>query len=236
MSMSPGHGFAAPAGKSTVVAGSYRALWNDLDLGLTLDGFTLTSSNSGVDITADVTGETVLDTIYSGTSMQVSMTLEHWNAQAIEPMIWWQGNSNPAVYEWGLTNGVGQRHWDQACPLILYACHNTGFQVTQPSAADPSVADVSTLFTHAETTSNLNNPHLDPLDIVFPKTLLQKDSNVDIRFSYEPRFITLTLDVFPIADTVDNSPFSEVAPDNVERVNSCSNIRYFAANRGTPPT
>ena len=35
----PGHGHSAPAGKSTVIAGSYKALWNDLDLGLTVDGF-----------------------------------------------------------------------------------------------------------------------------------------------------------------------------------------------------
>ena len=47
-----GHAHAAAAGKSTVVAGPYRALWDDFDLGLTLDGYTLRNTNSGIDITA----------------------------------------------------------------------------------------------------------------------------------------------------------------------------------------
>lgn len=231
----PGLDHAAPAGKSTVIAGSYRALWNDLDIGLTLDGFTLTQVNTGIDITADITGETVIDTIYSGTSLQVSMTLENWNAQAVEPMIWWLGNSDPTAYEWGLTNGVGQRHWDAACPLILYACQSTGGALSAPADPDPSVADVATVWQHPNA-ANAANPNIDPLDIVFPKTLLQKDNSLDIRFSYEPRFITLTLDVFPISNQFGGTDFDPAAPDSVERVTDCSEIRYFAATRGTPPS
>ena len=224
----------APAGKSTVIAGSYRALWNDLDIGLTMDGFTLTQVNTGIDITADITGETVIDTIYSGTSLQVSMTLENWNAQAMEPMIWWRGANNRAAYEWGLTDGVGQRHWDAAAPLILYACQGEGFAVT-PSPANPSIDDVDTTITPS-TGANAANPNIDPLDIVFPKTLLQKDSNLDIRFSFEPRFISLTLDVFPISNGYDGTDWDEAAPDLVDRVSDCSKIRYFSATRGTPPS
>ena len=156
--------------------------------------------------------------------MQVSFTLENWNAQAVEPMLWWQGNSSPADYEWGLSDGVGQRHWDQAAPLILYACNSTGFSVTSPTTANPSLPDVTTAFDHATANDQLKAPYIDPLDIVFPKTLLQKDSNVDIRFSYEPRFITLTLDVFPIADSYQGTEFDETAPDNVERITDCDKI------------
>lgn len=223
----------APAGKSTVIAGSYRALWNDLDIGLTMDGFTLTQVNTGIDITADITGETVIDTIYSGTSLQISMTLENWNAQAMEPMIWWMGANDRNTYEWGVTDGVGQRHWDAAAPLILYACQGYGFAV-DPSPADITVADVDTLITPT-VGAKPSNPNIDPLDIVFPKTLLQKDSNLDIKFSFEPRFISLTLDVFPISNNYDGTLWSPDAPDSVDRVSDCSKIRYFTATRGTPP-
>lgn len=223
----PGHAHAAAADKSTVVSGAYRALWNDLDLGLTLDGYTLRQTNTGIDITADVTGDTVLDTIYAGTQLSIQVTLENWNAAAIEPMIWWHGDSTPANYEWGLSDGVGQRHWDAAKPLILYSCHATGF-----AAVDTAGDTVITPSTGAAAA----NPNIDPLDIAFPKTLLRKDVDIDIIFSFRPRFLTLTLDVFPISNAFEGGAFNPVNIDKVERVSGCGAIRYFAATRGTPPT
>jgi hypothetical protein len=205
-----------------------------LDLGLTLDGFTLRQTNSGIDITADLAGDTILDTIYAGTMLTITVTLENWNAQAIEPMIWWHGNNDRANYEWGLSDGVGQRHWDKAAPLILYACHADGFSITTPSPADPDQPDQNTIFQRSSG-AKAANPHIDPLDIVFPKTLLKKDTDLDIIFSFRPRFITLTLDVFPVANTYDETAFDPTAPDLVERVTDCAAIRYFAATRGTPP-
>lgn len=229
-----GHAHSAPNGKSTVVSGPYRALWDDFDMGLTLDGYTLRKSNSGIDITADVAGDTVLDTIYAGTVMTITVTLENWNAQAIEPLIWWHGNNDRANYEWGLSDGVGQRHWDKARPLILYACHHQGFAV-DTTPADPDVPDVPTNITRS-TGAAAANPNIDPLDIVFPKTLLRKDNDIDVIFSFRPRFITLTLDVFPISNVYEEGAWDPLAPDNVERVTDCSAIRYFAATRGTPPS
>lgn len=230
----PGFAHVADPGLSTVVSGAYRALWDDLDIGLTLDGYTLRQTNSGIDITADITGDTILDTIYSGTILTITMTLENWNAQAIEPMIWWHGASTRSAYEWGLSDGVGQRHWDAARPLILYACQSTGFSLTQPANPDPDTPD-ATVFQHASA-AEASNPTIDPLDIVFPKTLLKKDTDLDILFSFRPRYLTLTLDVFPISNMFDGTAFDETAPDSVERVNDCSKIRYFAATRGQGPT
>ena len=230
----PGFGHVADAGKSTVVSGAYRALWDDLDVGLTLDGFTLRQSNSGIDITADITGDTVIDTIYSGTILTVTMTLENWNAQAIEPMIWWHGASTRAAYEWGLSDGVGQRHWDAAAPLILYGCQSVGFSVT-PTPGNLAVADVPTVITPS-TGALASNPTLDPLDIVFPKTLLKKDTDLDIIFSFRPRYLTLTLDVFPVSNKFNGTDWDTDAPDLSERINDCTQIRYFAATRGQGPT
>ena len=229
----PGFGHVADPGLSSVVSGAYRALWDDLDIGLTLDGYTLRQSNSGIDITSDITGDTVIDTIYSGTILTITMTLENWNAQAIEPMIWWHGAADRANYEWGLSDGVGQRHWDAAAPLILYACQSTGFAVT-PSPGDLTVDDVATVITPSSG-STAANPTIDPLDIVFPKTLLKKDTDLDIVFSFRPRYLTLTLDVFPVSNSFDGTAWDPTAPDSTERISDCTKVRYFAATRGQGP-
>jgi hypothetical protein len=221
-----GHAFAAAPGKSTVVHGAYQGLWNDLDIGLTLDGFTMRPRTSGIDITADVGGETVLETLYSGMNLSVQVTLENWNAEAIDHIIWWHGNSDPATYEWGLVDGVGQSMWDAAKPLILYSCDAVGFSsadVTGDTTITPS------------TGANTSNPFIDPLDIVFPKTILRKDEELEIALSYRPRFITLTLDVLPISNLFNATDWDPTAPDDVERVNACGQIRYFAATRSVVP-
>ena len=229
----PGHSHVADFGYSNVVAGSYQATWNDLDIGLTIDGFTLSQSNSGIDITSDITGETVIDTIYSGTVLTMTMTLQNWNAQAVEPMIWWMGNLAPNQYEWGLTNGVGLSQWDAAKPLILSACASNNFSNPIPTNIDDDPQ--SSAFTPSSGPS-VRYPYIDPLDIVFPKTILRKDSNIDILFSFRPRFLTLTLDVYPVSnDTTSTDDWVYTTPDVVKRVSGCSNIRYFAATRGQGP-
>ena len=231
----PGHSHVADFGYSNVVAGSYQATWNDLDIGLTIDGFTLSQSNSGIDITSDITGETVIDTIYSGTVLSITMTLQNWNAQAVEPMIWWMGNGAPTQYEWGLTNGVGLSQWDAAKPLLLNACNTVSFNNPPPESVNADVDDQSSAFTPSSQAS-VRNPYIDPLDIVFPKTILRKDSNIDILFSFRPRFLTLTLDVYPVSnDTTSQDDWVYTTPDVVKRVSGCTNIRYFAATRGLGP-
>ena len=216
------HNHQAAAGLSTVIAGSYRSFWDELDMGITLDGFSLSQANSGIDITADITGDTVIDTIYAGTTLSITVTLEHWNAQAIEPMIWWMGNSVPASYDWGLTDGVGQLQWDAARPLILYSCHAVGVSV-----------DGGT-FNNA-TGVNAANPYIDPLDIVFPKTILRKDTNLDMVFSFQPRYLTLTLDVYPISADFGLTDWNPNQPYDANRISDCSRVRYFQATRGLGP-
>ena len=218
-----GHAHAAGAGLGTVVAGAYRSLWDSQDMGITLDGFTLSQSNSGIDITADITGDTVIDTIYAGTTLSITVTLENWNAQAIEPMIWWHGNGTPALYEWGVSDGVGLSQWQAAKPLILYACQSDGTTISEGTISNASTATAA-------------NPYIDPLDIIFPKTRLRKDSNIDMVFSFRPRFLTLTLDVYPISNFFEDASYQVDFPYNAEPVSDCSSIRYFSATRGQGPT
>jgi hypothetical protein len=166
--------------------------------------------------------------------LTITVTLQNWNAQAIEPMIWWHGASDRANYKWGLSDGVGQRHWDAAKPLILRACHSTGFvQTPDPNASTSTpTTQTNTDITSWSTAAAAANPTIDPLDIVFPKTLLKKDSQLDILFSFRPRFLTLTLDVFPISNQYNGTDWDPGAPDLVSRISDCTKIRYFAATRG----
>ena len=229
----PGHGHSAPAGMSQIITGGYRALWDDLDVGLTLDGFRLLNQTTGEDITSDITGDIPVDGIHTGVTVQVVMTLQHWNAKAIEPMIWWHGNSNPASYEWGLTDGVGQRLWDNAKPLILYSCQGTGFSIT-PNNPNPE-APANTTITPSTGAASLN-PNIDPLDIVFFKTLLAPNTNIDLLFSSTaPRYVPITLNVFPVSNTINGLPLDPNSPDSVERITDCDKFRFFSATRGTPP-
>lgn len=229
----PGFDHVADPGYSNVIHGAYKGYWDDLDMGLTQDGFTLRQQETGEDITADVTGDTIIDSIFRGIRPSITMTLENWNAQAIEPMIWWHGNSVPAQYEWGLSDGVGQSKWEQAKPLILVACAAQGFSIV-PAAPDPD-NPLATAITNA-TGAAPANPTIDPLDWVAFKTILRNDQDFDIVFSNRPRFLTLTLDIYPVANQFQGSALDPTAPDSVERINECEKIRFWAATRGTAPT
>lgn len=223
----PGHAHAAGPGLSREVHGAYIALWNDLELGNALDGYTMRYSTFGFDIQSDIAGESLLDSIYTGMQLSVTTTLQHWNAGAIEPMIWWHGDRDPSAYEFGLTDAIGRSMWDAARPLILYSCHATGFDATD--------VDGNTTITPS-TGASAANPYIDPLDIVFMKAILRKDEQVEIALNHRPRYLTLTLDVLPISNSFGGSAFDPTAPDSVERVSGCEKIRYFAATRGTAPT
>jgi hypothetical protein len=193
---------AAAAGQSTIVAGSYLATWNGLDLGLvSVGGYTLRYRNTSIPITADISGDTKIDGIYGGTQPSISMVLQNWNAAAIEPMIWWMGTQDGfASYEWGKTNGVGLKEFDAAKPLVLTACHQ--------SNGVPSDA----------------NPTIDPISITFFKTLLAPDTDVDVIFSFQPRFIPLTLNIMGVTAVGSEDPV-------ISRVNSCGKISFWSAVR-----
>jgi len=194
---------AAANGQSSVVAGSYLATWNGLDLGLVaVGGYTLRYRNSSIPITADISGEAKIDGIYTGTRPSISMVLQNWNAQAIEPLIWWMGTqrSGFAGYEFGKTNGVGLKEFDAAKPLVLTACHQSGGNATAA------------------------NPTIDPLSITFFKTLLAPDTDVDIIFSHQPRFLPLTLDIMACSVAGSSNPI-------ISRVNNCGDISFWSAIR-----
>lgn len=174
---------AAPAGESSVVSGSYRVTWAGLDLGTVGNqGINLRYRNTSIPITADITGETVIERINSGTNASITMVLQDWNAQGLEAMIWWMGTlKGLASYSFGDVQSVGVKQWAIAQPLVLAAC-NVNNGVVSPV-----------------------NPTIDPLAITFFKTLLADDQDIDILFSFRPRFVTVTLDIYPVQRAADNT-------------------------------
>lgn len=196
---------ALAANESSVVSGPYLATWDALDLGhITVDGFNLNYSTSAYDITADITGEgTNIDSIFSGLSATVSFTLEHWNAPAVEAMLWWFGEQSGDDYAWGTINGPGLRMFDAARPLVLTACH---------SAAGALIA-------------NGPNQTIDPLNITFPRAILQGNSETSLLLATKPRFIPVTLTVFPV------NPPEQGASGLPLRVRDCTQMMYWSATR-----
>lgn len=191
-------------GESSTITGPYTGTWDSLDLGLTETGFRLFHTNSGRDITSDMFGETVIDKIYTGTVVTLSFTLINWNAQAIEPMMWWMGDDDTEGYEWGKIYNIGQKHFDRAKPLVLNSCFGISAAAIQ----------------------NSNNPLADPVDITFPKTLLRPNEQIETLFSgTQPRMLDLVLDVFPytIGSEGEGSPIIRPA--------SCSAFSFFSATR-----
>jgi hypothetical protein len=199
----------APAGFSSVVAGAYRSAWNGYDMGLiTGEGFQLRYRNTAIPITADITGETIVDMIHTGTLPTITMTLMNWNAQAIEPLSWWMGfGDGIAGYEWGVTDGVGQKAFDFAKPLVLTACHYQEGESAGPLAA---------------------NPTIDPLSMTIYKTIPAPDQDIEVLLSHKPRFITLTLQILPVTLISGESPND---PPTVTRASSCDKLRFWTSIR-----
>lgn len=199
-------------GQSSVVAGPYLASWNGLALGqITTDGYELSWQNSSYAVTSDMTGEgTVTDQIYNGTSVQISFTLQHWNAYGVEALVWWMGMGGAYKYKFGHVAGMGMRHWDAAKALLLESCL-LGTSGTMGGAAGTS--------SKAELAVASN---IDPLDIVFPKALLSNARAVSFLLSSRPRYIPITLDIFP---------YSVVTQNEIERVSGCTGMRFWEATR-----
>lgn len=199
----------APAGMSSVISGAYRSTWGGWDLGLiSTDGQQLRVRNTSIPITADITGDTVVDMIHTGTLPTITMTLQNWNAQAVEPLTWWMGfGDGIAAYEWGVTDGVGQKMFDYAKPLVLTACHYQTGEVSGPLAS---------------------NSTIDPLSVTFYKTILAPDNDIETLFSHRPRFVTVTLQILPVTLIEGESPND---PPVVTRASSCDKMRFWTSIR-----
>ncbi len=199
--------FTAPAGRSSVVAGAYRSTWNGLDLGLvSVDGHQLRIRTTAIPITADITGETIVDMIHTGVLPTMTMTLQNWNAQAIESLIWWHGTGRGlGAYKWGSSDGVGLKMFDFAKPLVLTACHSSA------GAATPS------------------NPTIDPISMTFYKTILAPDQDIEVLLSHRPRFLTVTLQILPVTivtTTVEGSPVTTYT-----RASGCDQTDFWTCVR-----
>ena len=193
---------AAAPGLSSVVAGSYRATWAGLDLGtVSNQGINLRYRNSSIPVTADIAGELEVDRINSGTTATITMVLQDWNAQGLEAMIWWMGTLKGfAGYNWGDVQSVGAKEWAVAKPLVLTACHVVG---GAPAAS---------------------NPTIDPLSITFFKTIIAPDSDIDVLFSFRPRFVTVTLTIFPV---------QLGSGGTINKVTGCGDISLWTAIRSS---
>jgi hypothetical protein len=200
------------AGESSVVAGAYKASWNGLDIGdITPDGYELSWQPASFDIYSDAYGEaTKLDSIYQGMSLSLSFTIQHWNARAVEQIIWWMGNQgDPAGYKFGTVGGAGLRHWDAAKPLLLESCALDDMGALPATAA---------------------NQTIDPLDITFPKALLSNDQAVRMLMAgSRPRYIPITMEIFPVAPTESGETYLD--PADASRPAGCSDIVFFDATR-----
>jgi hypothetical protein len=201
-------------GKSSVVSGPYVATYNGMEIGqITPDGYELSWQNQGFEIRSDMFGEgTKLDEIYQGTSARITFTIQHWNAQAIEAMIWWMGNlTDHENFQFGHIKTVGASQWDQAKVLVLESCFSSELEF--PLGDSTVLGD------------NVPNNKIDPLDITFPKTLLANGEAVRFLMSSRPRFIPITLDIYPVAPLVNNDYY------DVARPSACSSLVYWEATR-----
>lgn len=210
----------ANSGKSQVVSGAYKSLYEGLDMGLSRDGFTLNTRVMGEDIRADIAGDAIIDSLWQGLEMSVSFTLNNWNAEAVQHLLWWFGDTQDVTDpdipvrvrgRWGSTQRVGLSAWDYAKPLELISCALAG---------DPDYVNIDDDDTYNRLAT------ISPEAIIFPKALLRKDENYSLLFSSKPRYVTLTLDIMPV--NFIETPATIIAGEYT-RLTSCNRMTYFIA-------
>lgn len=214
----------ATTGKSQVVSGAYKCTYEGLDMGLSQEGFTLNTRVSGQNIKADIAGEAIIDSLYRGIEMSISFTLNNWNAEAVQHLLWWFGDTQDFAVpdtptrvrgRWGSTERVGLSAWDYAKPLELISCALAG-------APDYAVADD---LAGADSYTKLQT--ITPEAMIFPRALLRQDEQYSLLFSSMARYVTLTLDIFPVKYIVD--PQAEITEGKYYRITDCDKMTYFVA-------
>lgn len=134
-------------------SGAYKAVYNNLDLGLVEDGFTLSYRRSVEDIITDAGGDTPVDAVHRGVIASLSFVLSEWTMAAASGMklLSWPfiGDDNAATLfgEMGRL-GVLDSTMIPANPLVLTACNsaNKPLSITFHAAILAPDFDVSTLF------------------------------------------------------------------------------------------
>lgn len=213
----------ANVNKSQVVSGAYKANYEGLDMGLSQAGFTLSQRTMGQSITADISGDAEVDHLWQGVQLSVSFVLNNWNAEAVQHLLWWFGDTlsetdldanlvGKQIRErgrYGSTRRIGLSAWEYARPLELISCELAG-------SPDYTEMDDDTTYNVLETIS--------PEAIIFPKAILRKDENYDLLFSSKARFVPLTLDIMPV--NFIETP-ADIIASTFLRPTSCARMTYF---------
>lgn len=129
-------------------SGSYRAVFNDLDLGQVEDGFTLTYRRSVENILTDAGGDAPVDAVHRGVTATLSFILSEWNNEGMEAVSWPFRDSSGNIVTYGETGRIGILDNVMAKILVLTACdaNNDPATITFPKAVISPDFDVTILF------------------------------------------------------------------------------------------
>lgn len=99
-----------------VVKGPYKATWNSLAVGNTLQGFETSVSVSARPITFDITGDMPIDQLFTSGVMTIDFVLAEYDAGAVSTLTWpWDANR-------GVLPLAGESLWGLAQELVLTGC------------------------------------------------------------------------------------------------------------------
>lgn len=72
----------------SIVVGAYRASWGAVDVGIIKDGIALDWGDSSHIINSQELGESMIDGVYRGGNLYVSMVLQELNLAPVKNMLW----------------------------------------------------------------------------------------------------------------------------------------------------
>jgi hypothetical protein len=113
------------------IAGSYRATWGGHPLGMVENGYTISYTKLGQNVTFDGLGATVIDTIYMGIDMSVIFTVTELDLQGVNDLLW----DVPFAYSRGELGIPGLSESAYSTALTLNACNPS----TNPNIAPTTI-------------------------------------------------------------------------------------------------
>jgi hypothetical protein len=156
------------------VAGAYSATWGGTPIGMISNGFTVSMTGLGIDVTADRAGRTIIDTIHAGQDVRVSFVLAELDLHVAEELLWNYKDKT----KFGDMGRLGSSYYLQAEPLTLTACN-------RPGLFGP-IADIQ-------------NGNVAPAAITFWKTHLLNEHEVELAFTNSHRTARITMRAYPRA-------------------------------------
>lgn len=115
------------------VAGPYTASYNDVDLGITEDGFDLDQTSFQESIRGDNMGSTHQDAVYRGANVFLSWVSQEWNIDEAANVFWpWAA--------WGTIGQVGRLHTAVATDMVLSAVAGTNANTAGPGTLTAGLA------------------------------------------------------------------------------------------------